>query len=117
MPETGMERRPVLRPAKAGRAQVTASPSLGTPRPRRKVEVESTEEKLHHLRRIRTTNGRLYRAYQLRVDFEQLWECSSETQARDFLASWTRAALLSRRKPLRRFAKTVREHLEGILGF
>lgn len=29
---------------------------------------------------------------------------------------WTRGALLSRRKPLRRFAKTLRERIDGVLG-
>jgi transposase len=69
------------------------------------------------IERVRRTNARLFRAYQLRVDFEELWKCKTEDAARDFLKRWIRAALLSRREPLRKFARTVREHLEGILGF
>lgn len=67
--------------------------------------------------RVQATNARLARAYQLRVDFEQLWEIRDEAEARSFLMRWTRNALLSKRTPLRRFALTVREHIEGILGF
>jgi transposase len=67
--------------------------------------------------RVRRTNGRLYRAYQLRVDFEHLWTYVSEAAAKRFLMRWTERALRSRREPLRRFAGTVRQHLEGILGF
>jgi len=67
--------------------------------------------------RVKSGNGRLYRAYQLRVDFEQLWLIHDEDEARDFLMRWTRSALLSRREPLRKFARTVRKHIDGILGF
>lgn len=67
--------------------------------------------------RVNSTNGRLSRAYQLRVDFEDFWDIPDEEKARSFLMRWTRAALLSRREPLRKFAHTVREHIEGILGF
>lgn len=67
--------------------------------------------------RVKGTNGRLFRAYQLRVDFEEFWEIPTESKARDFLMRWTRSALLSRLEPLRKFAETVREHIEGILGF
>jgi transposase len=67
--------------------------------------------------RVQASNGRLARAYQLRVDFEQLWEIHDEDEAREFLMRWTRNALLSRRQPLRKFASTVRAHMHGILGF
>ena len=57
------------------------------------------------------------RAYELRVDFEQLWECPNEEEAEAFAMKWTREALRSRRKPLQKFAHTVRDHLDGILMF
>jgi transposase len=66
---------------------------------------------------IMATNRRLARAYELRCEFEELWELKDEEKAREFLMNWTRSALLSRREPLRRFANTVRKHMEGILGF
>jgi transposase len=69
------------------------------------------------IRIVQSTNDRLSRTYQLRVDFEDLWELDSEHDARNFITYWTRSALLSRRGPLRRFARTVREKVEGILGF
>jgi len=67
--------------------------------------------------RIESQNRKLARAYALRVDFEQFWDIHDEKKARVFLMRWTRAALLSRREPLIRFAKTVRKHMDGILGF
>jgi len=66
---------------------------------------------------VHRSNRQLARAYELRVDFEDLWTCADEEEAESFLMSWTRSALLSRREPLRRFARTVRDHLHGILGF
>jgi transposase len=69
------------------------------------------------IRSVQQSNGKLARTYQLRVDFEGLWDCEYDYQAEEFLSRWTRAALLSRRKPLRRFANTVREHWDGILGY
>lgn len=62
-------------------------------------------------------NAKLMRAYQLRVDFEQLWECGCEQEAEAFIWRWTRAALKSRRAPLRKFAKTLRKKMHGVLGF
>lgn len=67
--------------------------------------------------RVQTSNRRLARAYEHRVTFEDLWTLDDEDLAREFLASWTRAALLSRIEPLRKFARTVRRHIDGILGF
>jgi transposase len=66
---------------------------------------------------VQRTNRRLARAYQLRVDIEGLWEIEDPEEARAFLMRWTRSALLSRLDPLRRFARTVRDHLDGILGY
>lgn len=62
-------------------------------------------------------NLRLFRAYQRRVSFEHVWLCEDEDAARSFLKDWTRSALLSRIEPLRKFARTIRTHIEGILGF
>jgi transposase len=69
------------------------------------------------IRQVEASNSHLFRAYERRANFEDLWDCKSPDEAREFLMSWTRSALLSRLEPLRRFAKTVRDHIEGILGF
>ena len=67
--------------------------------------------------RIRATNRRLFRAYELCEDFEELWQMKSEDEARSFLQEWTRAALLSKIEPLKKFARTMRRHMKHILGF
>lgn len=76
-----------------------------------------TEKDLTTIRKVQSTNNRLARVYQLRVDFEDFWELENEQLAREFIAYWTRSALLSRRGPLRRFANTLREKVDGIVGF
>lgn len=76
-----------------------------------------TPEDEEAIARVEKTNHRLFRAYELRVSFEDLWTLPTEQQARDFLMNWTRSALLSRLEAMRRLAHTLREHLDGILGF
>ena len=76
-----------------------------------------TPRDLAAIERVEATNSRLTRGYQRRVDFEDLWECRDAVEAREFLQRWTRSALLSRLEPLRRVARTLREHSDGILGF
>ena len=83
---------------------------LRNPRHRTPKDVET-------IRTVVSRNRKLTRTYELRVDFEGLWICQDEHEAREFLMRWTRSALCSRRKPLRKFAKTVRKHIDGILGF
>ncbi|MFQ5473298.1 MAG: ISL3 family transposase [Dehalococcoidia bacterium] len=62
-------------------------------------------------------NRRIARAYELRISFEDFWECETEEDAERFLFRWTRSALMSRQRPLRRVAKTLREHADGILAY
>lgn len=76
-----------------------------------------TDSDRQALAQIERSNAVLWRALQHRVTFDNLWDYTTEHGAKRFLMRWTRAALLSRREPLRKFAHTVREHLDGILGY
>ena len=67
--------------------------------------------------RVRATNARLTQAYQFRVDIEELWKLNDEAKARMFLDNWTTSVMRSNIKPFEKFARTVRNHLHGILGF
>ncbi len=69
------------------------------------------------IEQVQRANGRLSRAWERRVELEQFWEFDDEDEAREYLMRWTRSALLSQIEPLRRFAKTIRKHMNGILGF
>jgi transposase len=83
---------------------------LRNPRHLRPADVDKIEQ-------VQKSNGRLSRAWERRVELEQFWEIEDEFEARQYLLRWTRSALLSRIEPLRKFARTIREHMKGILGF
>ncbi len=76
-----------------------------------------TPKDIETIERISNANETLFDAYQLRVDFEELWECDDTIEARAFLGRWGRDVLKSPHKPLHKFIHTVRRHLDGILGF
>lgn len=69
------------------------------------------------IQRAQATNTRLTRVWQLRVDFEEHWRLKSEEDGRAFLMNWTRAALRSRLAPMQKFTRTMRSHMDGVLGF
>ncbi len=66
---------------------------------------------------IKKINRRLARVYELRVDFEEAWRQKTDKDAESFLMRWTRSALMSRREPLMRFARTVRKRMAGIVNY
>jgi transposase len=66
---------------------------------------------------IKRINRRLARVYELRIDFEEAWHTQTKMEAEAFLMKWTRSALMSRREPLMRFARTVRKHMTGITNY
>ena len=69
------------------------------------------------LKALEKGNRRIYRAWQLKDEFEQFWDYSSTHAAEAFLKSWTTSALRSRLEPLRRFVRTLRKHQAGVLAF
>jgi transposase len=69
------------------------------------------------LKALEKGNRRIYRAWRLKDEFEQLWEYRSPKAAKAFLKRWTTTALKSRLEPLRKFVRTVRKHDAGILAF
>lgn len=62
-------------------------------------------------------NRRIYRAWRLKDEFEQLREYKAPWAATRFLKRWTTAALRSRLAPMKKFVATVRRHQSGILAF
>lgn len=69
------------------------------------------------LKELEKRNRRIYRAWRLKDEFEQLWNYRSPSAAARFLKRWCTAALRSRLEPLRKFVATVRRHQAGILAF
>ena len=74
-------------------------------------------ENTRTLRALEKHNRRIYRAWRLKDEFEQLWEYKAPWAAERFFKRWTTAALRSRLEPLRRFVHTARRYQKGILAF
>lgn len=62
-------------------------------------------------------NRRLYRAYLLKEQFGQLWDCRSAPEARQFFDRWTESLRWQRLGPFRRFAAMVEKHWDGIASY
>ena len=69
------------------------------------------------LKALEKHNRRIYRAWRLKDEFEQLWDFNAPWAALRFFNRWTTSALRSRLEPLRRFVATARRHQDGILAF
>lgn len=69
------------------------------------------------LKALEKANLRIYRAWRLKDEFEQLWEYRAPWAAERFFKNWTKAAMRSRLEPLKRFVRTARKHADGILAF
>lgn len=75
------------------------------------------ERDLAAIAAVKKANDKLYRAYLLRVDFEQFWDITDEREAAHFLYRWAQAAERSKLAPLVRFAHTLVDYLFEIVGF
>lgn len=62
------------------------------------------------LRDLVAINLKTVRAYLLKEDFQRYWRYRSVAAATRFLDDWTRRALRSRIEPLKKFARTLRQH-------
>ena len=62
-------------------------------------------------------NRKLYRAMLLKDDFMDLYTYQREGWARRFLKGWMRRAMYSKIEPLKKVARMIRSHLEGVLGW
>ncbi len=59
----------------------------------------------------------LYRAMLLRDDFMDLYTYKTETWAKKFLRGWLRRAMSSRIEPVKRAAKMIRSHFDGVIAW
>ena len=69
------------------------------------------------LNRLRLSNGRIYRAWVLKDEFEQFWNYRYPGAAQAFLKRWMTATLRSRIPSMRSFVNTLREHFDNIITF
>jgi len=69
------------------------------------------------LKALERGNRRIYRAWRLKDELEQLWNYKAPWAARRFLERWTKTTMRSRLEPMKKLVATIRKHQDGILAF
>ena len=82
-----------------------------------KREENLAEEQRFRLRDLLRYNLKTVRAYLLKEAFQQLWDYNSAAWAGKFLDEWCRHTMRSRIEPLKKMARSLREHRELILNY
>lgn len=68
------------------------------------------------LRELLGANRRLATVYMLKDDLKSLWDYRYPRYAMDFFREWYARAIRSRIEPLKRFARQLRDKLDGVLA-
>ena len=74
-------------------------------------------EQRFRLRDLLRYNLKTVRAYLLKEAFQQLWDYNSPAWAGKFLDQWCRQVMRSRIEPMKKIARSLREHRELILNY
>jgi hypothetical protein len=82
-----------------------------------KREENLETEQRFRLRDLLRYNLKTVRAYLLKEAFQQLWDYNSATWAGKFLDEWCRQVMRSRIEPMKKIARSMREHRELILNY
>ena len=82
-----------------------------------KREENLKAEQRFRLRDLLRYNLKTVRAYLLKEAFQQLWEYSSPAWAGKFLDEWCRQTMRSRIEPMKKIARSLRQHRKLILNY
>jgi transposase len=82
-----------------------------------KREENLKTEQRFRLRDLLRYNLRTVRAYLLKEAFQQLWDYNSPAWAGKFLDEWCRQTMRSRIEPMKKIARSLRQHRELILNY
>jgi len=74
-------------------------------------------EQHFRLRDLLRYNLKTVRAYLLKEAFQQLWDYNSPSWAGKFLDEWCRQTMRSRIEPMKKIARSLRQHRELILNY
>jgi transposase len=66
---------------------------------------------------LKKSNNKIYRAWVLKDEFEQIWKYKYKKSAEDFLSAWITRTLKSRIDSMKTFANTMRRHFDKIVAF
>ena len=76
-----------------------------------------TDKQTVKLKELLKYNLKTMRAYLQREDFQRFWEYRSAAWAEKFLDEWTRRVMRSRLEPMKKVARTLRNHQPLILNW
>jgi transposase len=82
-----------------------------------KREENLEEEQRFRLRDLYRYNLKTVRLYLFKEDFQQLWEYNAPAWAGKFLDAWSRQIMPSRIEPMKKIARSLRQHRELILNY
>ena len=82
-----------------------------------KREENLKTEQRFRLRDLLRYNLKTVRAYLLKEAFQELWDYNSPAWAEKFLDDWCRQVMRSRIEPLKKIARSLRQHRELILNY
>jgi transposase len=82
-----------------------------------KREKNLADEQRFRLRDLLRHNLKTVRAYLLKEIFQQLWDYNSPSWAGKFLDEWRRQTMRSRIEPMKKIARSLRQHRELILNY
>jgi len=82
-----------------------------------KREKNLADEQRFRLRDLLRYNLKTVRAYLLKEIFQQLWDYNSPSWAGRFLDEWCRQTMRSRIEPMKKIARSLRQHRELILNY
>ena len=69
-----------------------------------------SEKQVPKLEELVSLNLDTVKAYLLKEEFRQLWDCRSPTQAKKFLNRWRQRAVRSKIQPMMKVAKVLTAH-------
>jgi transposase len=75
------------------------------------------DDQRFRLRDLLRYNLKTVRAYLLKEAFQQLWDYNSAAWAGKFLDEWCRQTMRSRIEPMKKIARSLRQHRELILNY
>jgi len=82
-----------------------------------KREENLLTEQRFRLRDLLRYNRKTVRAYLLKEAFQQLWDYNSPAWAGKFLDEWCRQVMRSRIEPMKKIARSLRQHRQLILNY
>ena len=82
---------------------------------RNRENIQKRSERIR-LNELLSANKRLATVYVLKDDLKHLWDYRYEGAALRFWKQWYHRAIRSRIEPLKRFARNLKERIEGVLA-